>query len=103
MPANGSRSRAHAHTRKPFPDLGRHVSPAPTELTHVATDPGSYVVSFGKHRGETIAAVYSSDPQYLDWVATPGQRRGVFGEDRSQELRVLATVVRLFIARVGDA
>ncbi len=28
-----------------------------------------FVVRFGKHRGETIEGIWSSDPQYIRWLA----------------------------------
>lgn len=31
------------------------------------TDPGSLEIRSGKHAGETIAAVYDDDPDYLQW------------------------------------
>lgn len=30
--------------------------------------PGEVTFNFGRHDGETIAAVYESDPDYIDWL-----------------------------------
>ncbi len=53
--------------RQPDPD------PAPVQ----AGPPGQTLVTFGKHKGQTIGEIAQTDPQYIKWLAAESSRLDV--------------------------
>ena len=75
------------------------------KVTRVPVDAGAHIIDFGMHSGETIAEVAATDRGYLHWVVAAGtasaclegSKREHNGNGPSQELRVLAPVVKMFL------
>jgi hypothetical protein len=44
------------------------------------TDASAVVISFGKHKGSTVAELLSKDPQYAEWIMTQGWLADRFAE-----------------------
>jgi hypothetical protein len=43
------------------------------------------ILTFGKHRGETVASLLESDPHYLKWLRW---KRGIPAEIREEAMRL---------------
>lgn len=76
-PASVAQVAAEAPVATPTPE------PTPTP-SGGGGDAGSIAFKFGKHKGETIAAVSQTDPEYLDWAAT-GLSNNAFMQNKVRE------------------
>ena len=57
----------------PGDDGRKRTAPAPGAAA-AAGSAGALVVTFGKHKGKTLAEIHAEDPSYVEWLAANGQQ-----------------------------
>lgn len=85
--SKGSASELGSSPTSPSPAKPR--TEAKPSSTQADGDPGSAQVMFGKHKGKTLAEVFSEDPNYIEWLAEKRElKNGPDGKPSSNMIRL---------------